>query len=111
MRPAIILPLGCMSGFSPTQIEALLAHELAHIRRHDFLVNLLQSIVETLFFYHPAVWWVSSQMRREREHCCDDLAVEITGDRLAYADALTQLEQRRGALVPNGAVAAPGGML
>jgi GWxTD domain-containing protein len=111
MRPAILLPLGCMSGFSQTQIEAILAHELAHIRRHDFLVNLLQSIVETLFFYHPAVWWVSSQMRREREHCCDDLAVEITGDRLAYANALTHLEQRRGALVPNGAFAATGGML
>ena len=111
MRPAILLPLGCMSGFSQTQIEALLAHELAHIRRHDFLANLLQSIVETLFFYHPAVWWVSSQMRREREHCCDDIAVEITGDRLAYANALTQLEQRRGAQVPNGAFAATGGIL
>jgi GWxTD domain-containing protein len=111
MRPAILLPLGCMSGFSQTQIEAILAHELAHIRRHDFLVNLLQSIVETLFFYHPAVWWVSSQMRREREHCCDDLAVEFTGDRVAYASALSHLEQRRGALVPNGAVAATGGML
>jgi len=111
MRPAILLPLGCMSGFSQTQIEAILVHELAHIRRHDFLVNLLQSIVETLLFYHPAVWWVSTQMRREREHCCDDLAVEITGDRLAYANALTHLEQRRGALVPKGAFAATGGIL
>jgi GWxTD domain-containing protein len=111
MRPAILLPLGCMSGLSQSQIEAILAHELAHIRRHDFLVNLMQSIVEALFFYHPAVWWVSSQLRREREHCCDDLAVEVTGDRLAYANALTQLEQRRCALMPKGAFAATGGIL
>src|SRR5207237_1132196 len=75
--------------------EALIAHELAHIRRYDYLVNLLQSIVETLLFYHPAVWWLSRRVRTEREHCCDDLAVATTGDVLLYARALTTLETLR----------------
>jgi beta-lactamase regulating signal transducer with metallopeptidase domain len=79
LKPAILLPVGCMAGMSLLQIEAILAHELAHIRRHDYLVSLFQSVVETLLFYHPAVWWVSSQIRREREHCCDDLAVAVSG--------------------------------
>jgi hypothetical protein len=69
----------------------VIAHELAHIRRHDYLVNLLQSFVETLLFYHPAVWWVSSEVRAEREHCCDDLAVEVCGDRVVYVTALAEL--------------------
>lgn len=111
MRPAILLPLGCMTGLSQIQIEAIFAHELAHIRRHDYLVNLLQSVMETLLFYHPAVWWVSTQVRREREHCCDDLAVAVTGDRLSYATALSYLEERRGGAAPAGALAATGGIL
>jgi beta-lactamase regulating signal transducer with metallopeptidase domain len=61
------------------------------VRRHDFLINLLQSIVETLLFYHPAMWWVSAQVRAEREHCCDDLAVDVCGDRLVYVSALAEL--------------------
>ena len=73
----------------------MLAHELAHIRRHDYLVNLLQSAVETLLFYHPAVWWVSSAVRAEREHCCDDLAVVACGDAVLYARALTAIETLR----------------
>jgi hypothetical protein len=90
-------------------LEALLAHELAHIRRYDYLVNLFQTSIETLFFYHPAVWWVSAQVRQEREHCCDDLAVAACGDVLTYARALTALEELRGA--PQLAVAASGGSL
>lgn len=110
LRPAILLPVGCMAGLSTLQVEAILAHELAHIRRHDYLVSLFQSLVETLLFYHPAVWWVSNQIRREREHCCDDLAVTVCGDRLAYAKALALLEQRRGP-IPAGAFGATGGVL
>lgn len=110
LKPAILLPVGCMTGLSTLQIEAVLTHELAHIRRHDYLVSLFQSLAETLLFYHPAVWWVSNQIRREREHCCDDLAVATCGDRLAYARALALLEQRRSP-IPAGAFGATGGVL
>ena len=90
LNPVVLLPASALSGLTPTQIEALLAHELAHVRRHDYLVNLLQSVVETLLFYHPAVWWVSAHVRAEREHCCDDLAVAVC-DRLVYVTALADL--------------------
>ncbi len=88
LRPVVLLPASCLTGLSPAQIEAILCHELAHIRRHDYLVSVLQSVVETLLFYHPAVWWVSKQMRRERECCCDEFAVRAGGDALAYARTL-----------------------
>ena len=91
VQPVVLLPAAALSGLSPQQLEAILAHELAHIRRHDYLVNLLQSVVETLLFYHPAVWWVSAEVRAEREHCCDDLAVAVCGDRLVYVSALAEL--------------------
>jgi GWxTD domain-containing protein len=110
LRPVILIPIGCLAGISTGQVEAVLAHELAHIRRHDYLVSIFQSVVETLLFYHPAVWWVSQQVRREREHCCDDLAVRISGDSLAYAKALSFLEERRASL-PLVALGANGGVL
>lgn len=110
LRPVILVPASALAGLSPQQLEAVLAHELAHVRRHDYLINLLQAAVETLLFYHPAVWWVSSQMRRERENCCDDLAVAICGDRLGYARALADLEGLR-APSPRLAMAADGGSL
>ena len=110
LRPAVLLPVGCLTGLSTIQIEAIFAHELAHIRRHDYLVSIFQSIVEAVLFYHPAVWWVSKQVRREREECCDDLAVSISGDRLAYAKALSFLEERRAPL-PAVALNANGGEL
>jgi len=110
LRPVILLPASALTGLSPEQLEALLAHELAHIRRYDYLVNLLQTSIETLFFYHPAVWWVSAQARQEREHCCDDLAVAACGDVLTYARALTALERLRRCEVQL-AVAANGGSL
>ncbi len=111
LRPVILVPVSAFVGLSPQQIEAVLAHELAHIRRHDYLVNLLQTAIETLLFYHPAVWWVSRQIRTEREHCCDDLAVAACGNVLTYARALAELEQLRGtgAMLPQLAVAADGG--
>jgi beta-lactamase regulating signal transducer with metallopeptidase domain len=96
LKPVVLLPATAMSGLAPSQLEAILAHELAHVRRHDYLVNLLQTLVETLLFYHPAVWWLSHRIRVEREHCCDDLAVSLCGDPYAYAQALADLEERRG---------------
>jgi beta-lactamase regulating signal transducer with metallopeptidase domain len=108
LRPVVLVPASALTGLSPAQLEAILAHELAHVRRHDYLVNLLQTAVETLLFYHPAVWWVSSQVRRERENCCDDLAVAVCGNRLSYARALVDLEGLRS---PRLALAASGGSL
>jgi beta-lactamase regulating signal transducer with metallopeptidase domain len=90
LKPTIVLPVAALAGLTPTQVEALLAHELAHVRRHDYLVNLLQSAAEALLFYHPVVWWLSRRIRIERELCCDDLAVGVC-DRLVYATALTDL--------------------
>jgi beta-lactamase regulating signal transducer with metallopeptidase domain/peptidoglycan/xylan/chitin deacetylase (PgdA/CDA1 family) len=113
LRPVILVPAAALTGLSAPQLEALLAHELAHIRRHDYLVNLLQSVAEAVLFYHPAVWWLSGRMRVEREHACDDLAVRATGDVLVYARALTMLETLRGQKVNSRmlAVAANGGVL
>jgi beta-lactamase regulating signal transducer with metallopeptidase domain len=110
LRPVILLPVSAVSGLTAAQMEAILAHELAHIRRHDYLVNLLQTVVETILFYHPAVWWLSHNIRQEREHCCDDVAVAICADRVAYARALTAMEEMR-ASAPRWAVAAHGGSL
>jgi bla regulator protein blaR1 len=95
LRPVILFPAATLAGLTPAQLEVVLAHELAHVRRLDYLVNLLQTAVETLLFYHPAVWWVSHRVRVEREHCCDDAAVAACGDALAYARALTDLEGLR----------------
>ena len=110
LRPVIVVPAAAIAGLTPDQLEAVLAHELAHIRRADYLVNLLQSVIETLLFYHPAVWWVSGQIRSERELCCDDLAVSSCGDALAYARALTILEKFRMS-VPRMAMASIRGSL
>jgi len=110
LRPVILLPASTLSGLTPEQLEMVLAHELAHIRRHDFFVNLLQTVVETLMFYHPAVWWISNRIRDEREHCCDDLAIAVCGNPLQYARALTRLEELR-ADQTELAVAANGGSL
>jgi beta-lactamase regulating signal transducer with metallopeptidase domain len=110
LRPVVLLPASALTGLSSEQLEALLAHELAHIRRHDYLVNILQTAAETLLFYHPAVWWISSQARVERENCCDDLAVRACGNVLIYARALTDLEAIRNA-APQMAMAASGGSL
>ena len=95
LRPAILLPAAVVAGMPAAHLDAILAHELAHIRRSDFLVNVLQSAAEVLLFYHPAVWWVSRQIRVERELCADDLAVAVSGDRVTYAAALTSLESLR----------------
>jgi beta-lactamase regulating signal transducer with metallopeptidase domain len=110
LRPVVLVPTSVFTGLSAEQIDALLAHELAHVRRHDYLINLFQTAVETLFFYHPAVWWVNRKVREERENCCDDLAVEVCGSTVAYVRALTDLEQLRRS-TPRLAMAADGGSL
>ena len=110
LKPVVLLPASALTGLTPQQLEAVLAHELAHIRRHDYLVNLVQTVVETLLFYHPAVWWLSRRIRIERENCCDDLAVNLCGNPLTYATALAELEGIRGRR-DRLALAADGGSL
>jgi HEAT repeat protein len=95
LRPVVLLPAAAAAGLTPQQLELLLAHELAHVRRNDYFVNLVQSVVEILLFYHPAVWWVSARVREEREHCCDDLALAACGHPREYAGALLALATGR----------------
>ncbi|HEY3860188.1 MAG TPA: M56 family metallopeptidase [Gammaproteobacteria bacterium] len=95
LKPVILLPPMALTGLTALQLEMVLAHELSHIRRHDYLINLLQVAVETLLFYHPVVRWISRDARRERELCCDDSAVHACGDALHYAHALTDLAALR----------------
>ena len=96
MRPVILLPVTLVTSIPVAQLEAILAHELAHVRRHDFAVNLLQTLVETVFFYHPGIWWMSRRIRLEREHCCDDWVVQTLGNRVEYGRALLVVEELRG---------------
>lgn len=87
-KPVILLPASVLTGLKAEQLSMILAHELAHVRRHDYLVNLAQTLAEILLFFHPAVWWISRQMRSEREHCCDDIAVALCHDPIGYARTL-----------------------
>lgn len=107
-KPVVLVPAAALTGLSQKQMTLVLAHELAHIRRHDFLINLGQSVVETLLFYHPAVWWLSREIKNERENCCDDLAIQMEGDPTTLAHALLALEESRTAAP---ALAATGGSL
>jgi GWxTD domain-containing protein len=110
LRPVILMPAGLLVGLPAAQVEAILAHELAHILRQDYLINLAQTFVEGLLFYHPAVWWISHVIRAERENCCDDVAVAVSGNARQYAAALAALEQNRIA-ASELALAATGGSL
>src|SRR6202158_999419 len=94
-RRLVLLRVRALPGLTEEQIETVIAHELAHIRRLDCFVNLFQIAAETLLFYHPAVWWVSKRIRAERENCCDDQAIAICGDAVNYARALTLMEEWR----------------
>ncbi|MDR1841980.1 MAG: hypothetical protein LBQ86_08705 [Holophagales bacterium] len=112
IAPVVLLPASALLRLSPEALEAVLVHELSHVRRHDFIVNLLQSIAEALFFYHPAAWWLSGQIRELREHCCDDAAVKYVGSPISYASALAALETLRvGYNPPQMAPAANGASL
>jgi beta-lactamase regulating signal transducer with metallopeptidase domain len=104
IRPVVLLPVGTLAELAPTQREGVLAHELAHVRRFDTLVNLGQVVVEALLFYHPAAWWISRRIRVERENCCDDVAVVHCGDAFAYSHALTRMAER--VMAPRMAMAA-----
>jgi len=110
LRPVVLIPPAAIVGLTPGQLQAVIAHELAHVRRHDYVTNLGQIVVETIFFYHPVVWWISNRIRMERELCCDDLAVACCGDAPGYARALTALERMRMA-APALALSATGGPL
>jgi beta-lactamase regulating signal transducer with metallopeptidase domain len=114
LKPVILWPTAALHGMTPQDVEAIIAHELAHIRRGDVLINLLQACIEVLFFHHPAAWWISAQIRAEREYCADDLAVRMldrseSGTKLSYARALLALEEHRS--IPLLSVAAKGGKL
>jgi len=118
LKPVVLLPAAMVSGLTPAQLDMLILHELAHIRRHDYFVNFVQTLVETLLFFHPAVLWVSNQMRNEREYCSDDIAIEHSGDRIAYAHTLVDTAslhrnicKGRDHSVPSMAMAASGGDL
>ncbi len=91
-RPVILLPAALVAGMDPLLLEALLAHELAHVRRFDYLANLLQTAVETLLFYHPGVWWISGRIRAERELICDELAAGALGEPRRLVLALRELD-------------------
>lgn len=110
IKPIVIVPTAMLSGMTTIQVEAILAHELAHILRHDYALNVAQNFIETIFFYHPAVWWISQQIREERENCCDDVATTICGSPTEYVRALTALEQLRSHASPI-VVSAKGGTL
>lgn len=107
-RPVILFPLGLINQLSPDETAAVLAHELAHIARRDWALNLLQSFVETIFYYHPAVWWISFIIRTEREQSCDDVAIALTGNRLIYAKALLHLAEKPIKAAPALALSARG---
>jgi beta-lactamase regulating signal transducer with metallopeptidase domain len=95
LRAVVLLPLSAITSLGPEELEVVLAHELAHVRRADFAWNLVQTAIETLFFFHPAVWWIGGQLRHERELCCDDLALTVCPNPMVYASALVRLEEQR----------------
>jgi CubicO group peptidase (beta-lactamase class C family)/Zn-dependent protease with chaperone function len=107
-KPIVLFPLSALTQLTPQQLETILIHELAHVRRHDYLMNLFQTVIESLLFFHPGVWWVSMIVRAERENCCDDVAVEL-GNVKEYASALLVLENARP--IPAPALGANGGNL
>lgn len=108
LQPVILLPAALVTGLTTQELRAVLLHELAHVRRHDFLVNLFQSAVESLLFYHPAVWWISRRIRAERENCCDDLASDALGNRFDYSRALTTVSEHAAKPSVSVSVAASG---
>ena len=111
LKPVVVIPAALLAGLSPAQTDAILAHELAHVRRNDFLINALQCLLEAVLFYHPAVWWISGRLRSGREHCCDDIAAACCGTPADYARALAALEEWRSDSAPALSMAASGGSL
>jgi bla regulator protein blaR1 len=93
LKPMILFPMGVINRLAPEEVEAILAHEIAHVMRHDYLFNIFQSVVEALFYFHPAVWWISSQIRNERESACDEMAIDLINNKLNYAKALVTIQE------------------
>lgn len=108
LKPVVLLPSSMVLGLTPGQLEMLLVHELAHVKRHDYIVNFLQTLVELMLFFHPGVKWISKQIRLERECCCDNIAVSQIGSPVAYACTLTDAEMSRAQNIPDLAMAASG---
>jgi bla regulator protein BlaR1 len=107
LKPVILIPVGLLAGLPAEQVEAVLLHELAHIRRHDYFVNFLQTIAETVFFFNPGLLWISSLLRDERENCCDDITLAQTKNKTGFVQALISFKEH--ALYgSNNAVAFPG---
>lgn len=96
LKPVILVPGYVLTGLTPKELRMVIAHELAHVRRHDYIINIVQALFESLLFYHPGVWWLSGRLRVEREYCCDDIAVSLCRDPLSYARALSSLDALRG---------------
>ncbi len=115
LKPVVLIPVSMLTGLTPGQLDMLILHELAHVRRHDYFVNFIQTIVEIVLFFHPAVLWVSNQMRDEREYCSDDIAVHHCGNPIAYAHTLADTasicNKHRNHSIPSMAMAASGGDL
>lgn len=108
IKPVILFPIGLVNQLSPNEVECILAHELAHIKRHDFIVNLLQMIAEALFYYHPGIWFISQQINAERENCCDDLAITYSKSNLSYAKTLLKLQEMKSSVLTKPALAYSG---
>lgn len=93
LKPMILFPIGAINKLNPQEVEAILAHEIAHVLRNDYIFNIVQSVIEALFYFHPAVWWISANIRAERENCCDDVAIALCGNSMTYAKALVSLQE------------------
>ncbi len=103
LKPALLFPIGMINQLSIEQVEAIMAHELAHIIRRDYLVNLIQTFIESIYYFNPSVWVISTIIRNQREHCCDDLAIELTGSSIHYVKALVAIEESKSS--PNSILA------
>ena len=108
LKPMILFPIGAINKLNPQEVEAILAHEIAHVLRNDYLFNIIQSVIEALFYFHPAVWWISANIRTERENCCDDAAIALCGNSMTYAKALVSLQEMAYYGSPNLAMAFAG---
>lgn len=95
LKPVILIPASMITKLPEDQLEAIIAHEIAHVYRKDYLINVLQSLFEIIFFFHPAIWWINNVIRNEREKCCDDLAIGLCGSSLTYAKALASVEEAK----------------
>jgi beta-lactamase regulating signal transducer with metallopeptidase domain len=93
LKPMILFPIGAINRLSTDEVESIITHELAHIKRNDYLVNIMLNIAESIFYFHPAMWWLSSQIKAEREHCCDDIAIATLGNPLKYAKSLVAVQE------------------